>query len=49
VGLVLRNLGDSIAICPPLIINEQQIDELVSKLAVALDKTQEWANKQGLL
>ncbi|MBV27138.1 MAG: hypothetical protein CMQ13_03620 [Gammaproteobacteria bacterium] len=48
-GLVLRNLGDSIAICPPLIINEPQLDELVSKLAVALDKTQEWANKQGLL
>ena len=48
-GLVLRNLGDSIAICPPLIINEKQIDELVSKLAGAIDQTQDWVHKQGLL
>ncbi len=48
-GLVLRNMGDSMAICPPLIINEAQIDELVSKLAGAIDQTQDWAHKQGLL
>ncbi len=48
-GLVLRNMGDSIAICPPLIINESQIDELVSKLAGAIDQTHGWAHKQGLL
>jgi 4-aminobutyrate--pyruvate transaminase len=48
-GLVLRNMGDSIAICPPLIINENQIDELVSKLAGAIDQTQDWVHKQGLL
>jgi 4-aminobutyrate---pyruvate transaminase len=33
-GLVVRALpGDVIAICPPLIITEAQIDELVDKLA----------------
>jgi len=48
-GLVLRNMGDSIAICPPLIINESQIDELVSKLVGAIDQTHIWASKQGLL
>ena len=42
-------MGDSMAICPPLIINEAQIDELVSKLAGAIDQTQDWAHKQGLL
>ena len=47
-GLVLRNLGDSIAICPPLIINESQIDELMAKLGTALNQTHEWVNKQGL-
>jgi 4-aminobutyrate---pyruvate transaminase len=32
-GLVVRALpSDTIAICPPLIINEEQIDELVEKL-----------------
>lgn len=47
-GLVLRNLGDSIAICPPLIINETHIDELITKLGTALNQTHEWVKKQGL-
>jgi 4-aminobutyrate--pyruvate transaminase len=39
-GLVVRALpGDTIAICPPLIITEVQIDELVEKLARGLDRT----------
>lgn len=38
-GLIVRNIGDTIAICPPLIITEAQIDELVSKLSIGLDKT----------
>ncbi len=38
-GLVVRALpGDTIAICPPLIINEAQIDELVDKLGRGLDR-----------
>jgi 4-aminobutyrate---pyruvate transaminase len=38
-GLVVRALpSDTIAICPPLIINEQQIDELVEKLSRGLDR-----------
>ncbi len=39
-GLVVRALpGDTIAICPPLIITEDQIDELVEKLGRGLDRT----------
>jgi len=39
-GLVVRALpGDTIAICPPLIIDEAGIDELVNKLAAGLDRT----------
>ncbi|KXS10031.1 aminotransferase [Gonapodya prolifera JEL478] len=41
-GLIVRNLGDSIALCPPLIITEAQIDELLSRLSKALDDTLEW-------
>ena len=37
-GLVIRNMGDSIAFCPPLIISEAQIDELFSKFEIALDE-----------
>ena len=39
-GLVVRALpGDTLAICPPLIIDEAGIDELVDKLAKGLDRT----------
>jgi adenosylmethionine-8-amino-7-oxononanoate aminotransferase len=48
-GLVLRNLGDAVAICPPLIITEAQVDELITKLGKALDQTLDWVQKQGLL
>ena len=38
-GLVVRALpGDVIAICPPLIITEAQVDELVDKLQRGLDR-----------
>ncbi len=43
-GLLLRNLGDSMAFCPPLIITEDQVDELLSKFQLALDETLAWAN-----
>lgn len=37
-GLVVRALpGDTIAVCPPLIITEAQVDELVEKLGRGLD------------
>ena len=38
-GLVVRAIvGDIIAVCPPLIINEAQIDELAGKLQRGLDR-----------
>lgn len=41
-GLIVRALGDSIALCPPLIITVDQVDELFSKLERALDQTRDW-------
>jgi 4-aminobutyrate--pyruvate transaminase len=41
-GLVLRAMGDSMAICPPLIIDDRQVDELFSKLERSLDETLAW-------
>ena len=46
-GLIVRGLaGNNIALCPPLIINEEQIDELIEKLSVALDKTLDYAKTE---
>ncbi len=36
-GLILRPLGDTIGICPPLVISESQVHELFDKLTMALD------------
>jgi len=36
-GLIVRNIGDTVAFTPPLIINESQIDEMFDKMHKALD------------
>jgi 4-aminobutyrate--pyruvate transaminase len=41
-GLIVRNIGETIACCPPLIITEDQVHELFDKLGRALDETLEW-------
>lgn len=48
-GVILRNLGDSVAFCPPLIINENQIDELITKFSTGLDATLAWAKTNRLI
>ena len=39
-GLVVRAMGDAVAICPPLIINDGEIDQLFDRLSLSLDHTQ---------
>ena len=46
-GLILRNLGDTLAFCPPLIIDESQMNELLDRFEKALAETLEWQNSQG--
>jgi 4-aminobutyrate--pyruvate transaminase len=41
-GLIVRAIQDSICFCPPLIINEAQIDEMVSRFARSLEDTTAW-------
>ncbi len=47
-GLIIRNLADTIAVCPPLIIDEAQIDALLERFGTALDETAQWVAGQGL-
>ncbi|MFL5122875.1 MAG: aminotransferase class III-fold pyridoxal phosphate-dependent enzyme, partial [Microvirga sp.] len=47
-GLIVRSLsGDRIALCPPLIITEEEIGELFDRLTRALDRTAEWIGKEA--
>lgn len=49
-GLIVRCVaGSSIALCPPLIISKDHIDEAISKLAIALDETLTFAKTENLL
>ncbi len=47
-GLIVRALGDSVALCPPLIITSDEIDAVFDRLETALDETAVWAKAEGL-
>jgi len=38
-GVISRNMGDALAFCPPLIISEHQVDDLLGRFRRALDAT----------
>ena len=40
-GLVMRAVGDTMILCPPIVISNDEIDELVDKARKALDATQQ--------
>ena len=48
-GLICRAIGDTIAICPPLIINDGEVDELVSRLRKSLREGAAQAKKDGMI
>lgn len=41
-GVITRALGDTVNLCPPLIITEAQIDDLFDRIGHALDDTHSW-------
>ncbi|MFD0915916.1 aminotransferase [Pseudahrensia aquimaris] len=47
-NLILRPIGDTIAICPPMIIEEDELNALFDRLELALDDTEHWVAKEGL-
>ncbi|MNG01897.1 L-Lysine-8-amino-7-oxononanoate aminotransferase [compost metagenome] len=38
-GLIVRGIGDTIALCPPLVINAVEIDILLERFVRSLDET----------
>ena len=50
-GLIIRALprpGDILGFCPPLIINEAQIEEMFTIAEIALNDTRDWVQRQDL-
>jgi 4-aminobutyrate--pyruvate transaminase len=48
-GIIMRAMGDSLGICPPMVITEAEIDELFAPMAECLDATYAWAKAEGHL
>jgi len=48
-GLIVRAMGDTLAICPPLIINEGELEQLTERLGRALAKGADWARREAIL
>lgn len=49
-GLIIRPLGGNrVAVCPPLIITERHVDEMIEKLGRALDATLDFVTAEGLI
>jgi 4-aminobutyrate--pyruvate transaminase len=48
-GLIVRAIGDVIALCPPFIVTDVQIEEIFALLGKGLDDTLDWARKEQLL
>ena len=49
VGLIVRALADSVAICPPLVITPAEIDVMFDRFATALNRTLDWATREKLI
>jgi 4-aminobutyrate--pyruvate transaminase len=49
VGLIVRALADSVAICPPLVITPAEIDVMFDRFATALNRTLDWATREKLV
>lgn len=47
-GLIVRAIGDSIALCPPMTIKEDEINSIFDRLEKALDDTENWVGKDAL-
>ena len=45
-GAILRAIGDTIALCPPMIISEEELNQLFDRLEKALNDTELWIAKQ---
>jgi len=48
-GLILRAMGDSLALCPPLVITSAELDEMFDILERGLDRTHVELKRRGLL
>ncbi len=47
-GLIARNVQDTVAFCPPLIITRDEVNEMFDIVEIALDQMEDHVRKEGL-
>jgi 4-aminobutyrate--pyruvate transaminase len=47
-GVIVRAIGDVLAVCPPMIITAEEIDELFDRIERMLDDGEAWVSAEGL-
>ncbi len=48
-GVILRSLGDTLTVAPPLIIDAKEIDTILGVIGTALDETLDYVRREGLI
>ena len=46
-GLIVRNIQDAVALCPPLVITTDEIHEMFDIFEKGLDQMEAWARKEN--
>ncbi|WP_342640042.1 aspartate aminotransferase family protein [Rhodoligotrophos ferricapiens] len=46
-GLIFRAIGDTLALCPPLIVTESEIDDIVARMGRTIDRTADFVKTMG--
>ncbi|WP_181699138.1 aminotransferase [Chthonobacter albigriseus] len=46
--VIIRAIGDTLAVCPPMIITEDEIDELFDRIERTLDDGEAWVSRESL-
>ena len=47
-GLLIRAMGDALGCCPPLIIQEDEVNEIFDRIEKTLDQTEALVTREGL-
>jgi 4-aminobutyrate--pyruvate transaminase len=47
-GAILRALGDTIAVCPPMIISEAELNEMFDRFETGLNQAEAWVSTEAM-
>lgn len=47
-GAILRPIGDTMALCPPMIVKDDELNALFDRLEKSLDDTEAWVAREGM-